>query len=244
MDSIREYLPTLLEGLQTTVLVTALGILVGGIAATVLGTARTLDVRWVRWTATAVVEFFRGTSVIVQLFWAYYVLPPLTGNQIDPLTAAVVVLGLNSGSYASEAVRGAIQGVPQGQRDAAIALHMSPWVRLRSVILPQALPEMMPPFGNSAIDLLKASAVVGFVNVQDTTFWATQIQALTGQTLSVYGITLVMYFAVALVLAAIFRAGEQSLPLRRVERRTRRDQRPRGRFRLLTPALRRGGDAR
>jgi polar amino acid transport system permease protein len=159
----------------------------------------------------------------------------LTGNQIAPLTAAVVVLGLNSGSYASEAVRGAIQGVAAGQRDAAIALGMSPWLRLRQVILPQALPEMVPPFGTAAIDLLKASAVVGFVNVQDATFWATQVQALTGQTLSIYGITLVLYFAVALVLAAAFRGIERALPLRRIERLARRREPTRTRF--LGPTL-------
>jgi polar amino acid transport system permease protein len=243
MDAIREYLPTLFDGLQVTILVTVLGICVGGIVATVLGTARTAHARAVRWTATAIVEFFRGTSVIVQLFWAYYVLPTLTGNQIAPLTAAIAVLGLNCGSYASEAVRGAIQGVARGQTDAAIALHMSPWLRLRSVILPQALPEMMPPFGTAAIDLLKASAVVGFVNVHDTTFWATQIQSLTGQTIGVYSITLVLYFVVALVLAALFRAGERALPLRRVERRAQRHLRTRPG--LLTAAWdRRAGEGR
>jgi polar amino acid transport system permease protein len=221
MGEVRSYLPTLLTGFETTVKVTLLGILVAGLAAFVLGMARASAMRSCRWAAGVVVEFFRGTSVIVQLFWAYYALPLFTGELIPSLAAAVVVLGLNSGSYASEAVRGAIQGVPRGQRDAAIALGMSPWERMRQIILPQALPVMMPPFGNAAIDLLKASAVVGFINVQDTTFWANQIRALTGQTSSVYLVILVMYFVAAVVLSMAFKLIERSLPLRRIERRGR-----------------------
>ena len=80
-----------------------------------------------RWLAIAYVEFFRGTSVLVQLFWMYYVLPHF-GILLDPITAGVLALA-EPGAYGAEAVRGAILAVPSGQYEAAIALNMSPWQR-------------------------------------------------------------------------------------------------------------------
>jgi polar amino acid transport system permease protein len=188
-----------------------------------LGLARLSGRRPVRAASGTLIEFFRGTSVIVQLFWVFFALPLLPlGIQLSAWTAGVVVLSLNAGAYAAEVVRGAVQAVPRGQYEAAVALNLSAWQRTRRVVVPQALPAMLPPFGTAAVDLTKASALVGFITVEDLTFWAEQTRLVTGEAAIVYGLTLVAYFAFALVLSAFFNGLALLTPLRRAERRALR----------------------
>lgn len=188
-----------------------------------LGLARLSARRPVRVVAGTLIEFFRGTSVIVQLFWVFFALPLLPlGIQLTAWVAGVAVLSLNAGAYAAEVVRGAAQAVPRSQYEAATALNLSAWQRTRRVVLPQALPAMLPPFGTAAVDLTKASALVGFITVEDLTFWAEQTRLVTGEAAIVYGLTLVAYFAFALVLSALFNGLALLTPLRRAERRAGR----------------------
>jgi polar amino acid transport system permease protein len=188
-----------------------------------LGIARLSGKRAVRVAAGTLIEFFRGTSVIVQLFWVFFALPLLPlGIQLSALVAGVAVLSLNAGAYGAEVVRGAVQAVPRGQHEAAVALNLSAWQRTRRVIVPQALPAMLPPFGTAAVDLTKASALVGFITVEDLTFWAEQTRLVTGEAAVVYGLTLVAYFAFALTLSALFNGLALLTPLRRAERRAGR----------------------
>jgi len=148
------YLTLILEGARTTVLLTVLGSAVALVVAFVAGLGRLSPVAAVRWLATAYIEFFRGTSIFVQLFWIYFVLP-MTGLWAPtPMQAGVLALGLNVGAYGAEVVRGAIQAVPRDQYEACIAVNLTRFQRMRHVILPQALPLMLPTFGNNAIELL------------------------------------------------------------------------------------------
>jgi polar amino acid transport system permease protein len=191
--------------------------------AFVLGLARLSGRRLVRVAAGTLIEFFRGTSVIVQLFWVFFALPLLPfGIRLSAWVAGVAVLSLNAGAYAAEVVRGAVQAVPRGQYEAATALNLSAWQRTRRVVVPQALPAMLPPFGTAAVDLTKASALVGFITVEDLTFWAEQTRLVTGEAAIVYGLTLVAYFAFALLLSALFNGLALLTPLRRAERRAGR----------------------
>ncbi len=135
-----------------------------------------------RWLATLHIEFFRGTSIYVQLFWAYFVLP-FMGISLSPLAAGVLALGLNVGAYAAEVVRGAILSVPKDQYEATVALNLTQVNRMRHVILPQALPLMLPTFDDNAIELLKATAVVSLISLTDMTFQAQIVRAQTGSTL-------------------------------------------------------------
>lgn len=222
-QEVEPFLPVIWDGFFVTVKLTAAGFGLALPVALVLGTARRSQRRTVRAFAGALIEFFRGTSVIVQLFWAFYALPlVLPDLQLQPFFAATMVLALNVGSYGAEIVRGGVAGVPAGQVDAAVALNLSPWNRFRRVVMPQALPSMLPPFGNLAIDTLKATAVVGFITVEDLTYWIEQTRTATGESLTVYGIALLGYFTLALIIAVSFRALEAALPLRRIERRANR----------------------
>src|SRR5690606_6442435 len=155
-----------------------------------------------RWPAGFVIETFRGTSAVVQLFWAFYVLP-FFGINLSPMTAGIIVLGLNEGAYFSEVVRGSFKSTGEGQREAATALHLPPVYTFFRVVLPQALPVMIPPFGNSLILMLRFTALVSLVTIQDLSFLAGLIATSIGTSGSIYGITLLIYFAMALVLAGL-----------------------------------------
>ncbi|WP_431961982.1 ectoine/hydroxyectoine ABC transporter permease subunit EhuC [Actinacidiphila sp. bgisy160] len=206
--------PGVLESLAVTVEVTVLGALLALVLSFLLGFAAGAPWRPVRGACRTVVEFFRGTSLFVQLFWLFYALP-IIGYQLVPLACAVVALGLNFGAYGSEVVRGALAAVPREQREAAIALNMTAGQRMRLVVLPQAWPQMIPPFNNLLIQVLKSTPLVSLITVADITFRIQQLRSATGETKNAYLVLLVLYFVLAYVLTlamnALERAGKARL---------------------------------
>lgn len=155
------------------------------------------------------VELLRGTSALIQLFWVVFALP-LIGVRFDPLLAGAVVLGLNSGAYAAEAVRGALLAVPRGQHDAAIVLGLSPWQRLLLIELPQAIPVVLPTATNLAIELLKNTSLVSLIGLADLTFQANALRTATLADLPVLGMLLAIYLVLALALARAGHLAERS----------------------------------
>ncbi|MGI8311366.1 ectoine/hydroxyectoine ABC transporter permease subunit EhuC [Saccharopolyspora sp. ASAGF58] len=200
MSQILPFLPLLLNGLLITLALTAVGMVITVVVAFAAGLCRMSRRRWLSWPAGVFIEIFRGTSMLVQLFWLFFALP-FFGVQLVPFAAAVLALGLNEGAYGAEIVRGAIIALPRGQREGAIALSLTPYQRLRFVILPQAIPAMIPPFGNVFVDLLKNTSLVSLVTVADLTFRAQMVRATTGATAAVFGTILVLYFVVAYLLS-------------------------------------------
>ena len=163
--------------------------------------------RFVRLPAAIIVEVFRGTSAVVQLFWAFYVLPHF-GIVLSPMVAAVIVLGLNEGSYFSEVVRGAIAGVPKTQHESAVVLGFSPLTRFFRVLLPQELVLMIPPGTNMIISLVKFSSLVSLVTIPDLTFRALTVRSNIGQTTLIFILILTLYFLMSMIVASIMRGVE------------------------------------
>lgn len=192
-------LPQYAEPLWVTVQVTLGSAAVALLVAFGLGLMTSSKHLIVRTPARVVVEFFRGSSVIVQLFWFAYAMPQLLGFQFDyAIMVGIMALGLNYGSYSSEVVRAAIGAVSKGQWEAATALSLSPWTRTWRVIIPQAWPEMIPSLTSFAVMLLKASALVSMVSITDLTRMADTIGRVPGNELLVqYGFLLVVYFILA-----------------------------------------------
>ena len=170
------YTTLIIEGAWLTVQLTIMGCAVAFFVAFTAGLGRLSRLWWVRWLATGYIEFFRGTSIFVQLFWAYFVLP-LTGVPVTPWQAGVLALGLNVGAYGAEVVRGAILSIPREQHEAGVALNFTRWQQMRHVILPQAIVLMLPTFGNNAIELLKGTAIVSLISLSDMTFQAQVVRA-------------------------------------------------------------------
>lgn len=204
-----DLLPPLLRGLVVTLQVTAGGAFLAAVLSFAGGLGRSSAIAPVRAVSWVYVEVFRGTSALVQLFWFYFVLP-FFGVNIDALTAGILVLGLNAGAYGSEVVRGALGAVESGQREAAMALNLTPRQTLWRIVLPQALPAMIPPFGNILIELLKNTALVSLITISELTFTAQTLRAETLRTPEIFALALALYFAAATVL---------TFGMRRLERR-------------------------
>ena len=204
------YLNLILEGALVTVELTILGSVLALVMAFVAGLGRLSRFFAVRALATAYIEFFRGTSIFVQLFLAYFVLPFL-GISLTPLQAGVLALGLNVGAYGAEVVRGAVQSIGKEQYEACIALNLGRWQGMRHIILPQALLLMLPTFGNNAIELLKATSVVSLISLTDMTFQAQVVRAQTGDTLFPFATILLLYFAMASVISWAIRGLERRM---------------------------------
>lgn len=194
------YFLLILQGAWVTVEITIAGSLIALPAALLAGLGRLSRVAPIRWISTAYIEFFRGTSVIVQLFWVYFALP-LLGVRLSPFQAGSLAIGLNVGAYAAEVVRAAVRAVPKDQLEAAVALNLSRSQSLRHIVLPQAFVIMLPALGNAGIELLKATSVVSLISLADMTFNAQIVRMQTGQTAGPYLSILVMYFMLASVIA-------------------------------------------
>jgi len=213
MDELLGLFPPLLEGLAVTLQITFGAAVLAVPLALAAGLARLSRLRAVRAVATVYVEIFRGTSALVQLFWFYYVLP-MFGLRLPALLVGVVVLAANAGAYGAEVVRGAINGVPRGQREAAVALNLTASQTLRRIVLPQAFPAMLPPAGNLLIELLKNTALVSLVTITDLTFRGQLLRSETLRTTEIFVVVLLLYFAVALLMTAGIRLLERRFKIR------------------------------
>lgn len=210
------YSTPLLEGAWVTVQLTVYSTVLGAIFAFAFGIGKLSDNWLIKSIAVSFIEVFRGTSLLVQLFWLYFALPILgqvigIDLRLPAVMAGTLALSLNIGAYGAEVVRGAIQAVPPSQHEAAKALDFTPRQVLWRISLPQAIPEMMPSFGNLAIQNLKDTALVSLIGLGDLAFRAEQVRNFTQDSTTVYTLLLFMYFGMALVLTAIMKLLERSV---------------------------------
>lgn len=210
------FLSVLFQGFLPTVELTVGGIVLTIVDAFAAGLASLSSRRGVRFVVRVYVEGWRGTSEVVQLFWVYFAVPLLIGIQIVPLWTGVLVLGLNNGAYGAEIVRGAVRAVPRAQYESAVALSLTPWQRMRLVVLPQALTEMLPPFNTLFIQLLKSISLVSLIDVGEITYQGKQVlePVFSGQMPLILTMMLVMYLVLAVAITGGMRLLERALRTR------------------------------
>jgi polar amino acid transport system permease protein len=210
-DNLSLFVSTISQGLLLTVEATLGGIVIATVLSFVFGLAMLARSRTVRVLARIYVEIWRGTSEVVQLLWIYFALPILIGYRILPLMAGIIVLGLNFGAYGAEIVRGAVQSVPKAQYEGYVALSLTPAQRMRRVILPQSLVEMVPPFNNLFIQLLKGSALLTLVTAHEMTYQAREVlmPRHLDQPGLLWTIVLLFYLALAILITVGMRALEK-----------------------------------
>lgn len=213
MEQLSNLLPPLLQGAWVTLYLALSSTLLGGVLAFAAGIGKLSRFWPLRVLSTVYSEIFRGIPLLVTMFWIFFALP-LIGFSLPPLTAGILALGLNIGSYGAEVVRGAIVSVPSGQYEAATALNFTRRYTLWHVTLPQALVEMMPPFGNLVIQNVKDTALVSLITLSDLTFRAQTVRNLTLDSVSVYTLTLLIYFVIAMVLSGVMRGLERLIATR------------------------------
>jgi len=191
-----QYGDRILSGTLVTILLTVLASLLAVSIALAAGLMKLAPNALVRGVATVYIEIFRGTSLLVQLYWIFFVLP-LFGITLEKFTAGFVAVGMNLGAYGAELVRGAILSVLKGQWEAALALNMSPAKRMVRVIMPQAVLIMLPAWGNLLIELLKGTALVALIAVADLMFQVKQINGTTFLSAETFGTALIIYYVIA-----------------------------------------------
>ncbi|WP_373979634.1 ectoine/hydroxyectoine ABC transporter permease subunit EhuD [Achromobacter sp. JD417] len=159
-----EILPTLGSALVITIQATVLGMLVAVTLGLVLAMLRRSRLRIVSMPTAFFIEFVRSTPLLVQMYFLFYVLP-LTGAQMSPLMTGIVALGLHYATYCAEVYRAGIEAVPRGQWEAATALNMSRWRTAVGVVLPQAIPPVVPALGNYLVAMFKDTPLLSAITV-------------------------------------------------------------------------------
>jgi polar amino acid transport system permease protein len=204
--------PQLLRGAAVTIEVTSASLLLGCVMGLLIGIGRlNPQRRFIYSLCTAYVAVIRGTPLLVQLFILFFGLPQF-GLLLPAFVCGVIGLGIYSGAYVSEVVRGAIQSIDKGQMEAARSIGMSSGQAMRAVILPQAFVRMIPPLGNEFIALIKNSALVSLLTIHDVMHEGQKIISVSYRSLEVYLAIAVVYFILT---------GITTLVLRHIELRLR-----------------------
>jgi len=161
---VAEILPTLIEGVKITILATLLGYALAVVLGLGLALLRRTRRRWLARSVNFLIEFIRGTPLLVQLYFLFYIMPDL-GLTLSPLTAGVIGLGLHYATYTAEVYRAGIDNTPRGQWEAAKACNLTVGQSWRHVILPQAIPPMLPALANYFIAMFKETPLLSAITV-------------------------------------------------------------------------------
>jgi len=203
-------LPILLEGAKLTLFISIIGLLGGLAIGVVAGFARAYG-GWIsRNIALVFIELIRGTPIVVQVMFIYFALPMFIPVRIDPLTAAIVTIMINSGAYIAEITRGAVQSIHKGFTEAGLALGLSKRDTLRYVISPLALRRMLPPLGNQWIVSIKDTSLFIVIGVAELTRQGQEIIAGNFRALEIWSAVAIIYLVITMLL---------SLAMRKLERR-------------------------
>jgi polar amino acid transport system permease protein len=189
----------LAQGLENTLKVTGMALVCGLVLGLVLALLRLSRQRWSSWPAGFVIEVFRTTPPLVQLFWFFFALPLIVGIEMTPFMAACVTFSIQSSAFFAEVFRAGIVSVERGQWDAARAIGMSHGQALRRIVLPQAVKRMIPAFMERAIELTKTTTLVATISYADLLFAANEVSQKTFRPLETYTVVALIYFVVIFV---------------------------------------------
>jgi polar amino acid transport system permease protein len=208
---LRRFFPEFMRGTLVTLELTVVGLTLGFALGLALALMKAYGPKWLKAIAIGYIELFRGTPLLVQLFLIYYGLPSM-GLTLSQSVSAYLALGLNSAAYQAEYLRGAIQSIGDSQMTAGRAIGLTRWQTIRFIILPQALRLVIPAWSNEPISLLKTSAVVFLIAVQDLMARGRRAATITYNPIGSYIAIAVVYLVLVFFMNAI---------LKYLERRTR-----------------------
>ena len=206
-----DYIPALLQGLYYTLLISVVGLIIGFILGAIFGLGRISRSKILYGISAVYVEVLRGTPVLVQAIWIYFALPLIVGFNIPSLAAGIIVIGLNSGAYIAEIVRGAVQSVEKGQMEAGRSLGLSRHLTMRYVIWPQAFKRMIPPLGNQFIISIKDTSLLSVILVPELIFQGRLVASNHFNAVEIYTTVAIFYLVITLTLSKILNLMEKRL---------------------------------
>lgn len=195
-DVVWESFPFLISGIKMTVALTTVSMAIGLVVGLLICLARMSHLPWLSRPFKWYIDFFRGTPLLVQLLWAYYSLPIITGLRLSGYTSALVALVLNMGAFNAEVYRSGITSIEKGQREAALALGMTWRQSMQRVILPQAVRRVIPPFGSTWVGLFKDTSLVSIIAVSELMYQAKVLSIETYRPVEIYTVLAIIYFVV------------------------------------------------
>lgn len=201
----------LAEGLGNTLRLTGVALVFGLVLGLVLALSRLSPQRWLSWPAGFVIEVFRTTPPLVQLFWFFFALPMIVGIEMTPFIAAVVTFSIQSSAFFAEVFRAGIQSIDRGQWEGALAIGMSRRQALVRIVLPQAVTRMIPAFMERAIELMKTTTLVSTIAYADLLYDANTIAQKTYRPLETFTVAALIYFVVIYAFSLLGRRLERRL---------------------------------
>lgn len=211
LDLLMQYWPTLLVGqypngplggLALTLILAALGLAMSLPLALMIALARVSPFGWLRVASKALVNVVRGMPLLMLIFWAYFVVPKLTGQVVSGFWTLIFALVIYESAYLSEVIRSGIEAVPRGQIEASRSLGVGYWTTMRKVVLPQALFNVLPSMTSQFVSTIKETSLGYVISVNELTFAANQVNNLVlTQPLQVFGILAIIYFLVCFSLS-------------------------------------------
>ena len=205
-----DYGPRILQGFLLTVQIVAGAVAIGLPLGVLLATGRQSSLPPVRLLCTIVIEVVRNTPFMIQVFLLYYVLP-FYGLRMPANLVGVLGLALFGSVYYAEVIRGGIDAIPRGQLESARAIGMSKWQAMRNIVLPQTLPIILPPLGNQTLSLVKESAILSTITVQEMTMTALRVQGETFRPFEAFIMIALLYWAFNETIAMALRSYERKL---------------------------------
>lgn len=211
LDLLMQYWPTLLVGqypngplggLALTLILAACGLAMSLPLALLIALARVSPYGWLRTASKALVNVVRGMPLLMLIFWAYFVVPKLTGQVVSGFWTLIFALVVYESAYLSEVIRSGIEAVPRGQVEASRSLGVGYWTTMRKVVLPQALFNVLPSMTSQFVSTIKETSLGYVISVNELTFAANQVNNLVlTQPLQVFGILAIIYFLVCFSLS-------------------------------------------
>jgi polar amino acid transport system permease protein len=205
-----EVFPFLAEASLVTLKATLMGFVVALVVGLLLAIGRMAGPVGLRWTVGGVVEFIRSTPLLIQIFFLYYVMPEF-GLTMDAMLTGVIALGLHYGAYCSEVYRAGLANVPKGQWEASMALNLSSWTTFKNVILPQAIPPVVPALGNYLVALFKETPLLSVIAVLELMQTAKILGSESFRYIEPITLVGAFFLAFSLVSAALIRRVERHL---------------------------------
>lgn len=189
-----ENLPYMLSGLQWTVILASVSMVGSFAAGVIFAILRLSPVRWLRWPAILYIDVMRTIPLIMVIFWVFFLMPVLTGRPTTPITAALLALIAFNTSYMAEVIRAGIQSVPRGQMEAARAVGLTYLQAMRSVILPQAIKNMVPALVNRFVALFMGTSLAYIIGVTEFFRAANNVNNRVYRSYEIYTFVAVVYF--------------------------------------------------
>ncbi|NMB26421.1 MAG: amino acid ABC transporter permease [Tissierellia bacterium] len=217
---LKDYYMFFLEGARITILLAIITIIFGVIFGILFALMRISHNPVLKAISTAYIEFIRGTPVMVQLFIVYYGLSkigikfpeiPILGSNFSDLMAGAIALSINSAAYVAEIVRAGIQAVDKGQMEAARSLGLNYSMSMKSIILPQAIKNILPALGNEFIAIIKESSIVSIIGIHELMYNTDTVRGNTFIPFEPLIVTAIIYFIITFSLSTIVGAFERRL---------------------------------